>query len=1701
MTVSRALPAGLFIALLLAAFAGAYPNPHPATPAHAAALGGAALVRPEGTLPDPFSIQRVFLPPERGEAANRDAARGLFRKLPKDEFERLVQNAARVQQTLQSPSRILEAQYVASVRPGRVQGSASWRLIHPNAGAGAMPIDPLPGAVQSPAWPDGGAPILFRAVPDGKTLPTTFLWIDNPLRDRFVFDWSAQVVEQRDEERCTLTFPAAPISILELALSADRVPAVEQAGVLTTGPFPAPGGSERLWKLAFGGQTRLDLAFRKSQPGDGTEPASRAGRSVGWKLSGSEFAAQFDFVFTSTRLGGRGRTFLVDPGLEITGVTGGDVESWDWKAEGLRQLRVSLRAVTPTARISIRARVAPPTAAANWTPPQIRPANATLGGDTVEVQVQPDFKLEGWQPGDYRIGGTAVSPDLSTKLEFVPTLLGADDRTERRPPTIRLRPADRDFATVEALDWRVEPNRSKLTAAYSIRVLRGPIPSFSFQGTPGYRLESVTLTPDDPGATHGPLPGIANGWSVEPSRAAATGQSLDIRLEFREIAAGRGSSPLADGAELIPMPKAIPLGGGERRGVYSVRPIGGVKISTDGFGSPTAPLVGEPGFSISYRGREPDGDLLVSHALPAISARMETELAADGATVRAASTLSAKIEGTPVESLMVWVPGTNAQWQFEPSASAVRIVADPLFPWLPRLGSASPWSALALANLAEQPRGSLWRIAPNRPLIGDFTARVRWDIPRPAPDKTDWLFPMPHPFGVPLSDSAVKLDSALQREYRTPPADQTRASRSVTLIPIGSSPEPTAPPSDEWRFRDLRMTNRIESRDRIRCTLSGIVARPGAARLAIPLECEHLESVLLDGKPLDISRTALATSGLPIAGAGTAFEVQYTRRPDPVLSGIAHRAESPIPPLPGDPAIRSEWASAPEFDEFPSLRRDLFESDSPAVLVVADSTIRIGGWIVAILVIAGTGLFGLRNRWGVFATVALVFALGSACWLASDGWSSALRIPLAAAFARLAFVPISKPRRGAAIAVWAAGALTWAGAGQAQAPEPAIVFVIPGAAEHPDRSIVLAPKATLDKLAVLGRSPLPDAVITSADYDCSASGETVTVKAKYALTAVGPDEHALAIPLAGIRLEKATLDGREAFPDASKPDRYTIPIRGAGAHDLILEFAISVQASGIDREAKFVAPDIPVAHLGFAAGLRGRQLDVPTRSGGQSFRLTTAGVRVEAELGGGKIVQLRWREGGASEGAKPAISVKEGAVWDLGDSENLLTAAWQCRLEGGTVTGLKLELPDGVFPSFVSVEATEGAMPGLGIRSWKAGAPAGGITPVEVRFQNPVEGRFTLLLKGYSAKLPAVRPVLLFPKMAGVAEADRDSFHVVRIAGFRSDGIAVAGAIDFPAEAVTREFPKIPEFNFGKSPPARVVQRALGKATELRPVLLPTPAYQPLSGEAIYTVGRRIEVEGAMRLGAGASGTAEFDVPVGLILRDVRSPDLAGWSRSGSRIQVRFAKPVAEAIVRWSGQLPAAPSGSDVCELPLPRWPSAAAKLAEPIAVRVRPAPGWSIAPVAGAGWKIGAGSTPDEWLIAAEPEQIPTAKFSAKPLPKPDVTPGRVVPLPPTKPMPENPPGAPTADPPAPATLGERSSALPYRAGIWFALGLILVLPILRGSPRWRPEVAAVLGLGAVAVLGAGSILALPFWLLVGAAILVRALHLTRRILRSAFA
>ena len=115
--------------------------------------------------------------------------------------------------------------------------------------------------------------------------------------------------------------------------------------------------------------------------------------------------------------------------------------------------------------------------------------------------------------------------------------------------------------------------------------------------------------------------------------------------------------------------------------------------------------------------------------------------------------------------------------------------------------------------------------------------------------------------------------------------------------------------------------------------------------------------------------------------------------------------------------------------------------------------------------------------------------------------------------------------------------------------------------------------------------------VMSADYQGRIVGSQLLLAATIKLNQVVDGWRFLRLPLNGVGLESATLDGHPALLGANGSD-HTLHLFSdhRGAHTLVLEAAVPLVASGGDREANFHLGDLPVGTLNLEVAANQRLL-------------------------------------------------------------------------------------------------------------------------------------------------------------------------------------------------------------------------------------------------------------------------------------------------------------------------------------------------------------------------------------------------------------------------------------------------------------------------------------------------------------------------------
>jgi hypothetical protein len=1667
-------PLGLITAILAFAIA-LWPANADSSPL-AAVVGSA--VTAKTALPDPLPLRRVFVPPDRLEGLLAIDGREQFLKMPREEFESQVQKAAREQLTERFPPQIVEAKYRARLHNGRLVGTGQWNLKNPTGRAAAITLEPLGPAIRDAKWATGKPALIFRGTLNGRTAPSTYLWADDSAGGSVDFAWSLRGLDEPEEERFEFTFPPSPIAQFELIAPAERIPTITTGGGYLTGPFPADAPADRLWKFSLGGQTRVDLSIRRPTP-QGGDSAVKMSRAARWTLSATDRVGTIDFTLDSSRGSPTERKFLLDPGLVVTDVSGPYVESWRAAATEL-VVRFREPPATQKTAFSVLSPLSP--APNGWLCPTIHLPGAIPGSDTIEIACAPEVKIESWQPGDFRTG--AAMADHITKLVFTGTLLPpfGEDRTDRRMPTLRYHATDSEFHSEESLLWRVEPGRNVLTAALKLTVMQGPLASLSIQMLPGYSPTSITAIPDDPGLTWVAVTGAANTWMIEPSKAIAGGRSIEFRIEARGAVFPRAGNPADSTHETIslPFPRVRPLGALERQLTFS----GNVGTGLNARFATSASETRNEGaaFTAVFRNRDAEGELLITAIPPRVGCVLETTMSSsEGNRIGIVAMFHGRVDQSVAGGVTLYVPGDS-----EPTISLNGIAANakPASPptgwnWLPIAGARSGWQAVGTAGLLGRPSGSYWFIPFPRPLSGEFHLGVEYSIPVIPTSAGSLTLPLATLGGCEVREFKASLDPVLAEKYQPPISAST--SEAILVPRNGNAPMVIAKVSG-WRLADVHLRNTVDAEGRIQCALHGRVIEAGGPILEIrhPSGFEQLEGVTVGTHevPQPVGRQR-DTVRIPIA-TGEKFEIRY-RVPSNTRGFLAKVLDSPPPQIPGAESIESSWHTAGEYFFWPRLNAEVSSANpEESRWIVRADDLRATGYALAtiLLAFAWFRLFRPRRRSVDLICVLLALALGLVDWVDTEGWRLILRpaflaslFVLAGNFLRAGWAGASIPSQAtAAVCLLLATA-------QAQAPEPINVYFVPG---ENNAITAYVPKMLLAKLDALAKPPLPNAIFTNAEYAVNVSKELANFDATFQFTCLQDGEQVIELPLTGVRLERAKLDGAEAFLDGSKPDRFGVPVRTAGAHTLQLRFAVPIAVAGTDREVRFGTPDVPSCQVSFQASLIGRQPDVTSRRGGQTVGLTREGLKTTADHGGGKLIHLRWREDGTAEGAKPTVSVREAGIWDIAESESYCTSGFLYRIQGGTLSQLKFDCPEGLEPLRVEVKTTDARPLNIGVKSWNVGALTNGWLPITVKLQSPVDGRIAVVMTARSRKLLSLRPTLRFPRSADAPDVERDSFFAVRTNGATLDAMTSTGTVDLPVDTLNKDFASLPELNLEKAP-QRVLRRTTNASTELKPQLSLPASATGGDIEIAYTLGRRIGAEGQLKASIKEGAVLEFDLPAAMKVYDVIGPAIAGWGRAGNRVQIWFKQGTAgEVEATFHGALNydlLAPGGRPPdggIDLPLPRWPATASLPGKPLTLRVREAEGWEATPASILGLKNieALPPAPGRWtyLADAPPGQIPHAKFSitqAEVKLSPSVTNAQPVESKSVSPKPKEAAGDP-ANSPAAQSQPHNRNWFPWIAAAAWLLGIVAVarLPVR----RW-PERLCFLGLLGAAALGFASI------------------------------
>lgn len=536
------------------------------------------------------------------------------------------------------------------------------------------------------------------------------------------------------------------------------------------------------------------------------------------------------------------------------------------------------------------------------------------------------------------------------------------------------------------------------------------------------------------------------------------------------------------------------------------------------------------------------------------------------------------------------------------------------------------------------------------------------------------------------------------------------------------------------------------------------------------------------------------------------------------------------------------------------------------------------------------------------------------------------------------------PPRSAVPKAVGAGALAWllvsTLAARALAPLPTTVYVLPGKDTPLAKQSVLAPPELLkqiDNLTVRGAPGLRGAVLLAAGYEGRVVADSAQFEATFRVHNFAPDEEItrLTLPLAGIQLQEALLDGAAAFPRAVRApvEGYVLEVKGHGMHTVVLRFAVPVSGSVGERELRCTIPELAQSRLVLGLPSGTRFVDTP---GGHGLQ-TIAGEppQLQTDLGRTATLHVRWRPEEVP-GRSPVVQVQESYYWEVKATAPRLLALIQYQVNHAAVTTFAIDLPRQLEVRAVDAEAaSQGTASPPRLRDWSL-TDAGPVRRLQLDFQAPVSGAVTVTLVLVPRQPFGPRAVLQFPAPLG-SQATRGlvpyrveltrSFLAYRLEGLDCSvvkGTAVKGiareevkdtfsrSLARPWWTARRETLEPPDGGFWSTP---------GGTPILELGLIAPPGWDQGRQELSWQVGpRQADLHARAQLSDldGSQVLLEWEVPPRVVVASVSGPDVRYWSRREGtpRVQVWLQQPVRKTEVQLSGWVSRPPAGGERFDLP-----------------------------------------------------------------------------------------------------------------------------------------------------------------------------------------
>ncbi len=241
-------------------------------------------------------------------------------------------------------------------------------------------------------------------------------------------------------------------------------------------------------------------------------------------------------------------------------------------------------------------------------------------------------------------------------------------------------------------------------------------------------------------------------------------------------------------------------------------------------------------------------------------------------------------------------------------------------------------------------------------------------------------------------------------------------------------------------------------------------------------------------------------------------------------------------------------------------------------------------------------------------------------------------------------------------------------------------------------------------------------VLSSADYAARVEGEQLLLTAELTFTEFSSEWQVLRLPVGGLSVEGATLDGEPAAVsrDPQNQDSLLVFSRTEGTHRLTLELSVTVNAVGSDSIVQFDLPGAPSGTL---------ELSLPEEKSlsVDGLAVSRTGDKYRIPVGGKSRIALRLSDGDATQSADELLFARSAYGLHVAPGEVTWSTNTTFIAYGRTLDRLQFTVPQEL--DVVSVES-------LGLASWDMNDTADGDrTEITLTYRQPFDGSRDVLIR------------------------------------------------------------------------------------------------------------------------------------------------------------------------------------------------------------------------------------------------------------------------------------------------------------------------------------------------------------------------------------